>query len=186
MEVTQEEARQALADIEIVRRQARRAVAYGGAPYYSMLWGAIWFLGFLGSQFLPYEASGLVWAGLSSLGGLLSLLSGIRLGLRVRSPLSARIGLFWLSLLVYGALWIYLARPADGALVSLFISTLAMFGYVVMGLWLDNSFVWLGLGITILALIGYFGVRPYYSLWMALLGGGALFGSGLYILRRWK
>jgi hypothetical protein len=37
-----------------------------------------------------------------------------------------------------------------------------------------------------MSLIGYYLLQPYYSLWMAFLGGGTLMVSGVYILRRWK
>lgn len=186
MDLTRQEAQQALAEIEAVRRQARRAVAYGGAPYFLMLWGVVWFLGFLGSQFLPPETSGWTWLALAGAAVPATFVIGARLGRRVRSPIGARLGLFWLALLAYALLWLYLARPIDGALMSLLIVTFAMFGYVVMGLWLGGGIGWLGLAVTALALLGYFGLRPYYGLWMALVGGGALFGSGLYILRRWR
>ncbi len=186
MDLTPQEAQQALAEIEAVRRQARRAVAYGGAPYFLMLWGVVWFIGFLSSQFLPENISGPVWIAVTGLAAPATFLIGARLGRRVRSPIGARLGLFWLALLAYAVLWIYLARPTDGALMSLLVVTVAMFGYVVMGLWLGGGIGWLGLAVTALALLGYFGLRPYYGLWMALVGGGALFGSGVYILRRWR
>lgn len=60
-----------------------------------------------------------------------------------------------------------------------------MFAYVVMGLWTDRFLMWLGLFVTATALAGYFLVNPYFCLWMAVTGGGALMVTGLYIRHRW-
>jgi hypothetical protein len=61
-----------------------------------------------------------------------------------------------------------------------------MFGFVMFGLWVGRFFVWLGLLVTALILIGYRYSGDYFNLWMAITGGGALIVSGVFIRKFWK
>jgi hypothetical protein len=62
-----------------------------------------------------------------------------------------------------------------------------MFAYVVIGLWFESWFLAvLGILVTVLTMAGYAWWPAYYCLWMAVTGGGALFGSGLYLRLRWR
>jgi hypothetical protein len=61
-----------------------------------------------------------------------------------------------------------------------------MFAYVVTGLWLEHFMVWLGLVVTALTVIGLFLLPSYFYIWMAVVGGGTLAGTGLFIRNRWK
>jgi len=184
--ITSEEARESLAAVRQISAHMRRDIATGGAPYFTIIWGVVWLVGFLVSQFAPPAVSGPTWAGLDLLGGVATFLTGRRLGMRVRTRWSVRLGLFWLALVGYGALWVWVSLPLSANQGALLISLIAMFGYVVMGLWLDSRIAYIGLAVTALALFGYHVVPLYFSLWMALLGGGVLIGSGLYILRYWR
>jgi hypothetical protein len=186
MKLTPQEAQQSLADIEAVMRQTRRSMAYSGAPYYLMLWGAIWFLGNLAGQFLSGSQVGIVWLVLDSLGIVGSVWIGYRLGRRIRTSMGPRVGLFWLALLVYGVVIVWIAQPATSNQFNLLVSLLAMLGYVTTGLWIGGRLVALGIAVSVLALIGYTALPAYFSLWMAVVGGGGIFASGLYILRTWR
>ncbi len=186
MNVSREEALEALAAVDKVRRQTRAAISLGGGGQIMMVWGAVWILGYLASQFLEGRAVGLVWGALDLAGLAGTALVVGWVSRRVHDPMGWRIGAFWLLLFVYAAVWLALVRPTEGSLVGVLIATMAMFGYVVMGLWIDLRFLWVGLGVTALALAGYFLTPAWFGLWMAVLGGGALFGSGLYVLRGWR
>ena len=184
------EPNQALEDLRVIRRvmeQTRRSIAMAGAGYFLIIWGVVWLLGFLNSQFLESPLEGWIWLALDVAGVIATLAVGHRLGTRMRVHPGWRVALFWLALFGYGFLWGWLSQPMDAAKSSLYISTVAMFGYVVMGLWLGSrGIAWLGVGVTVLALAGYLLIPAYFFLWMALLGGGALIGSGVYISRRWR
>lgn len=186
MEITREEAERALADIHQAMAQARRTIAYGGAPYYMMLWGVIWFLGYLGGQFLPGPQSGIAWLVLDLFGVVASIWIGYRLSTRVRTPMGPRLGLLWLAMLVYGVLIVWIANPTSSNQLDLLISLVAMLGYVMSGIWIGARLSWVGLLVTALAVLGYFLLPAFFSLWMAVLGGGLIFGSGLYIQRTWR
>jgi hypothetical protein len=56
--------------------------------------------------------------------------------------------------------------------------------YAIAGLWLGYAFVLIGVGISILTLIGYFYVGgEAFSLWMAFVNGGGLLLGGLWMRR---
>jgi hypothetical protein len=58
-----------------------------------------------------------------------------------------------------------------------------MLVYTVVGLWVGNAFVAIGLGITALTLIGYFFAGPWFELWMAVANGGGLMLGGFWMRR---
>ncbi len=183
MKVSREEAQQSLEAIQQVSAQMRRTVASGAD--YLILWGSIWFVGFLGNHFSPGATSGLLWLVLTLMGGFGSYMLGRRTGRRVRTRSGLRLALFWLALTSYSLLWIWIARPSDQNQLSLLIVTFAMFGYVVMGLWIGRTVAWIGLGVTALALVGYLLTPTIFNLWMAVLGGGTLMCSGIFVRRAW-
>ena len=149
-------------------------------------WGLVWAAGYAGDYFYGYPEAGRIWAVADLLGLVATVAVALRSSKRLADPLGPRIGALWLCLLVFGLLWIWVAAPAEGAELGFLAATIAMFGYVVMGLWLDLVFLAIGLAVTAIATAGYIWLRPFFDLWMAFLGGGTLFGSGLYIVRRWR
>ena len=56
--------------------------------------------------------------------------------------------------------------------------------YCIAGLWFGPAFIAIGLGITVLTLIGYFFVTGFaFLLWMAAVNGGGLILGGLWMRR---
>ena len=105
MEISHSEAEEALLSIQTIMKKTRRNISASGAYKFLILWGFIWLIGFLNSQFIPGEFAGNIWIGLDILGGILSAFIGYRLnrGIRSSSPSTTgkRIGLFWLLLFLY-------------------------------------------------------------------------------------
>ncbi len=188
MDISQQEAQTSLQTIAEIQQQTRRALAHGGGPFFLIIWGVVWFFGYLASQFLSEQASGMVWMILDVAGIAASILTGWWMSRQVRRPAhDARIGIFWLAWLVYAVLIIWLTGVyADLSLMGVVLAVFAMFGYIVMGLWLWKPIVWVGIGITALAVAFYLFIPNYVNLAMAFLGGGTLFVSGLYIYLRWR
>ena len=189
MNISPTEAEEALAAIQTMMRKTRRSIASSGAYMFLIIWGSIWLLGFLGSQFLPHEIGGYTWMILDILGGILSAIVGIRMGRGVRSSSTAksggRIGLFWLLLFVYCIIAIVVAWPADGKQLAMFIILFVMVGWLAMGLLLSFASILPGLLITVIALISYFLLPDIFYLLMAILGGGGMIALGMYIRSRW-
>jgi hypothetical protein len=58
-----------------------------------------------------------------------------------------------------------------------------MLFYTIAGLWVGYAFVAIGVGITVLTLIGYFYIGEAFPLWMAFVNGGGLILGGLWMRR---
>lgn len=195
MKVTEGQAQEALREVEAVAKSTQGQLAYGTVGPILILWGIIWIVCFSLTQFAPRSAG---WGWLA--GNCVGVLGTLYLGWfraraqNVRSESSKRLGWrlfwFWFLLFVYGDIWLAVLWPWRGEQLGLFLITLVMFAYVVMGLWLEMRFMlWLGLGVTALAGVGYvlsIWVPGYLNLWLGLPGGAALLASGLYLTRRWR
>jgi hypothetical protein len=189
MQITPAEAEEALNAIQVVMHKIRRAVSTSGAYVFLIIWGVVWLLGFLGSQFLPNKTANLSWIILDILGGILSAVYGIRIGRGVRSTSTSttgsRIAFFWLLLFFYCVTAVWVAWPVDGKQMAMLIILFVTVGWMAMGLLLSLASVWWGLALTGLALVGYFLLPGIFFLWMAILGGGGMIALGLYIRYRW-
>ena len=189
MNISPNEAEEALAAIQRMTQKTRHSIASSGAYIFLIVTGVVWLVGFLATQFLSGAIVGYIWTGISLLGTALSVLLGTRIGPRVRSPSAAatakRGGLFWLLLLLYAIAVIAIARPTDGKQLTMFIILFVMIGQMGMGLLLSFSSYWWTLPVTALALVGYFLLPGIFYLWMGVLGGGGMITLGLYMRSRW-
>lgn len=189
MDITPNEAEEALAAIQKTTQRTRRAIAGSGAHVSLIATGMVWLVGFLGTQFLSGALVVYIWIGMSLLGSALAVWLGLRLGRRVRGPAGSvygkRIGLFWLLLILYALAAILVVRPTDAKQITLLIVLFVMIGQMAMGLLISFSSTWWTLPVAALALAGYFLSPDYFYLWMAVLVGGGMIALGLYIRARW-
>jgi hypothetical protein len=189
MDISPNEAEEALAAIQTMTQRTRRTIANSGAYIFLIITGSIWLVGFLATQFLSGEIVPYIWIGMSLIGSALAVLLGSRVGKRVRGPSTAtyakRIGIFWLLLVLYGIAVIAVARPTDGKQMTMIIVLFVMLGQMAMGLLFSFASVWWTLPITALALLGYFLLPDFFYLWMAILVGGGMIALGVYIRFRW-
>jgi hypothetical protein len=58
-----------------------------------------------------------------------------------------------------------------------------MLGYTLAGLWLGRAFVFLGIGVALLAYAGYVFVETWFNLYLAVVNGGGLILAGLWMRR---
>ncbi len=186
MNVSRDDAQEALESIQQVTKRTKRIIASGNAPYYMILWGIIWFLGFLSDFFIDGMTGGWIWLGLVNVGMFFSLLIGFRARSKVRIPGSGRFAFLPITIIGYAFLVIWISQPMSGEQVSVIVVLFAMLGYIIMGILVEPVAIWVGMITTVLALIGYFLLLTYYNLWMAFLSGGTLVAGGCYILRKWK
>jgi hypothetical protein len=189
MDISPTEAEEALAAIQTMMQKTRRSISSSGAYKFLILWGVIWMLGFLGSQFLPKEIASYVWIGLDILGGILSMVIGVRLnrGVRSSAPTTSgkRIGFFWLLLFFYCVAAIGIAWPVDGKQFAMFIILFVTVGWIAMGLLLTFASAWWGLALLGLSLVSYFLLEDYFYFIMAFVGGGGMIALGIYVRNRW-
>jgi len=186
MNISRDEAQESLNAIHQVSDQTRKSIARGATPLHLILWGIIWFIGFLASHFIHNHIDGWIWIGLVGVGTLISAYIGFRFGEKVRIPGNKHFFIIPAALIIYCLLLIWVAKPTSEQQASTIIVVFLMFGYVIMGVLIEKAALWVGLITTALALIGYFLFPAYYNLWMAFLAGGTLTVSGLYIQRRWR
>ncbi len=193
MDISQDSAQQSLSLVEGAMSQTRKAILSTYASSLLILWGAIWVIGFIADHFYLAWAYHIT-AVLNTLGIIGSIWVCRKCPIRDDPKISApyritwRVFILWISLFVYIFIWLNLLAPSNGMQVSAFMATAVMFLYVVMGLWLASYFiVWLGLAVTAITLVGFYLIpSEYYCLWMGIMAGGALLGSGLYIRFRWR
>ena len=189
MDLSPIEAQQALEAIQAMAKKTRRAIANSGAYAFLIIWGCVWLIGFSANHFLSGAVVGYTWMVLDILGGLLSVVMGIRFSRKVRSPsgdkAGRRIGYFWLLLFLYCLLLLAVIYPLDMKQGAMVIVLFVMLGWIAMGLLLSAASIWWALVITALALIGYYLLPSYFYLWMAILGGGGMIALGFYIRSRW-
>ena len=189
MDLSPREAEEALTVVQNMMDKTRRAISNSGAYVFLIIWGFVWLLGFSANHFLTGETVGYSWMVLDTLGGVLSVVMGIRLGKKFRSAsinkTGINIGYFWLLLFVYCGILMLVAGPVDMKTGAMIIILFVMIGWIAMGLLLSTTSIWWGLAITALALAGYYLLPGIFYLWMAVLGGGGMIALGFYIRSKW-
>lgn len=189
MDISPNEAKDALDAIQKMTSKTRHSIASSGAYIFLIATGAVWMIGFLSTQFLTGKLLGAVWVASSVIASVVAVLTGIRNGKRVREPSAGvqgkRAGLFWGLLVLFAIALIAVVHPTDGKQMTMIIVLFMMIGQMAMGLLLSFSSVWWVLPISILALIGYFLLPGIFYLWMGILVGGGMIALGIYIRLRW-
>ncbi len=205
MEISKQQAQDSLNQIKNVTVQTRRKTAASSAGPILIIWGAIWFVAYLGtylSYFVEWKGyqlkigdhfsasfgiTSLIWSVLVVIGVAASWLISTRKA-PTRSAHNKRLGFTWLILFLYSNVWLLLLTPWNEYQINAFVASLPMFAYIIMGLWMDKLLLWLGVVVTLLIIAGFFlfHFHPLFWLWMAVLGGGTLAGTGLYIHIRWR
>jgi hypothetical protein len=177
--------------------QTRKNIAAGSSGPMVILWGVIWIIGYGRLQFFP-DSIRWLWPALDIIGFAGSVYIGRRSP--VKSPNQRRVTYAWLVLFGYAVLWVTLLAQRNAPYqpgkmvfsafmerrIVTFFATVPMFAYVIMGLWLDRFFIWLGALVTVVTLVGCLYVPNYFYLWLALTGGGSMVIAGVFIRKFWK
>jgi hypothetical protein len=194
MNISDEEARNSLDQVQAVTSRTRKTIAASYDSGLLIVWGLIWLIAFMGTHFFVAWAWE-IWTALIGIGIVITFLVGwnqFRSANPIKAPAAEKIGWrifgFWSLLFVYIFIWLSILRPTNGIQANAFICTTIMFAYVVTGLWSKSSYMlWLGLAVTCITLVGFYLIPPgYYCLWMAAMAGGAMLGTGLYIRLFWR
>ena len=151
-----------------------------------VLWGVIWFFGFLANQFLLADMAGWAWMGLTGLGTAGSIWIGIRLGqrTRVRSTMWRPISLGFVALFAFVMLLAWLFDLDSTRDISLLIVLTIALCYVLVGLFTHWGTAVVGAILASLTVGAAVLLPEYFFLAMAFLSGGLLIGSGLLFVRR--
>lgn len=188
MNVTQEEAAQALADINRASERVAKRIGYNhGAPYF-ILWGLIWLVANTVTHFRP-DLSGLAWGIGVTTGMLVSTGMGVMQsrnakaepGSRFDPRMGRRIGFTCVILLAFMACLTWLANPQSSREVNVIISIFFPFIYMAAGVWAGWRLFAIGLVTAIAILVGYAFVQAYFGLWMGVFAGGSLIAGGVWL-----
>ncbi len=191
MGITQQDASDALEQIQTVGTGIQDRLKYYHMGPILILWGVIAAVCFSMTHFARGLAN---WAWLigDSIG--IAAIIGDAIWAMRHGPVQSqtakregwRIFWFWFLLFIYADIWLLVLAPWQGDQLGVFLVTLVMFGYVVMGLWLQmRLMLWLGLVVAALSvgvyLVSLFILPGYLNLGMAVVGGGGFLLSGLYL-----
>lgn len=181
----------ALNDLKAIRQIMERArkASDGFGGWFMVLWGAIWLIGFSGTHFLiQNHQEALIpwlWLPLNAGGFIASFYLGIQMSRRtqVRSSLLWKSILFWwLALGGFDLLLIWLL-PVRGEQIPLLIILTFALGYFQFGLFIHWSISAVGVFISLTAAAAALLFPDWLNLAIAVLGGGALIGTGLLAVR---
>jgi hypothetical protein len=185
MTMTPSEAAARLAEIADATIKTRTAVSYGYASPLLILWGVIWMIGYGSGYVVSRAFSAMIWPWISLVGVAISVAYGMTAAKQCMNPqpLLARWG--WLPILGFGLIWANLLGIRSHEQAGAFFATLAMFGYVLLGMHRGRFFLWVGLSVTALTLLTYIYAGLYFDPIMGALGGGALIAGGVH-LSKWR
>jgi hypothetical protein len=186
--ITPEEAQAALNDIQKATAKARNFI--NTWANYMLLWGVIWTIGFLATQFLPQLVIW-IWIVMVIIGMVGSAILGIKQGRSMRlTPgshaafVNSRIGIFFGVLYAFAILWLTIF-PLTPIQIGMLWITVVMFGSIIAGAWLQEPVsIGVGIGITIMSILGYYVFPHYFWLWAAVFAGLPLVGISIYYLRQ--
>jgi len=185
MTVSPADAALALREIDASASRSREFRGYRIAAPHFFLWGAIWIIGY-GVTGFDVHTGGILWlvltvAGLAASVAMTRGQHG-RLGDAARKA-GQRVGLSSLAFVAFMIATYAILPPHTVNQMNAFPALLVGMSYVIVGIWMYRRFLWLGAAIIAATLLGYFLLAPWFSFWMAAVGGGGLVLTGLWMRR---
>ena len=178
------EAAQALTDIEEIVQRVRQSRTYDFASQMMMLWGVLVFAGNIATLLWPLNGN-YIWIGVNAVGALGAIaISMFRFPGASGSGFDVRMAAAFIMFFAFGLLSSVVFGHFGPRELGAFWPIYFMLFYCLAGLWFGRAFIAIGLGITVLTLIGYFFVGGgAFLLWMAAVNGGGLILGGLWMRR---
>ena len=187
--VDRKEAGALLSDIAGTERRVREFLVYSNASAHLILWGILWALAYSGSYLLAPSHPGFIgpmWLGAVAVGAFVTVLLVRRAQAeappRPESGPDLRPAIAPFAFFVFGGVWItlgHLGWREQAAFYPTLFGTLIF----VMGLWAGRWLALFGATLFALTLVGYFVSGPWFEIWMAVVGGGLLIGTGFWLRR---
>jgi len=192
MQISRDEAAQALSDINDARSRVDKLHGYGDAAPFFMLWGLIWLVANSTTQFAPVLADMAWLAGIligTTVTIALATLQAKQRGARDLSQrgqsaqVAIRMGVSQGVILAFFVALMTIVWPLDARQFNALISLFWACTYMGVGVWIGMRLFWIGAITAVAILFGYFNIEQYYSLWMGIAGGGSLIAGGLWLRR---
>ena len=183
MTIDSKQASEALSDIDDMVRRVRQSRIYDIASLFMILWGVLVFAGNIATWLWPREGN-YVWMSVNVVGlaGMfaISAFSQSRTGVR---SFDVRILVAYVLFFAFGYFCSTMLGHFTPRQQGTFWPIYFMLFYSLAGLWFGYAFIAIGIGITVLTLIGYYYVGAAFLLWMAFVNGGGLILGGLWMRR---
>lgn len=190
MNVTRDEAARALEEIGQAGGRMHRLSLYADLAPMLMLWGLLWFVANLVTEFRP-ALSGRTWLAAMAIGFPLTLWGTVRharrAGARIRQAggdpkaLGTRMALLGVVGWGFFASIYAITLPVGPRQGNAFISLFVAFAYALGGVWGGWRLMAIGVATAAAVLFGYFELQQHFFLWMGVVGGGALLAGGLWL-----
>ncbi len=178
-----QQAASALSDIDSVARRVRQSTVYQLSSLLMVMWGVLVFAGNIASFLWPRSA-GYIWIAVDVAGIAGSfVVSGFgrtRTGIR---SFDVRMLTAFLLFLAFGFFCTRGLTHFTPRQMATFWPIYFMLAYILVGLWVGQAFVAIGLGVAALTLVGYFLIGDWFEPWMAVINGGGLILGGLWMRR---
>jgi hypothetical protein len=177
------QAKEALNDIDDIVRRVRQSRLYDLNSQIMVLWGVLVFAGNVATWLWP-RYGGYIWITIDIVG-----VAGLA-AISVMNYSRTRVRTFDIRTLAMFVLFFafgYFCADVLGHFTprqqATFWPIYFMLFYTIAGLWFGYAFIAIGVGITVLTLIGYFYIGEAFPLWMAFVNGGGLILGGLWMRR---
>ncbi len=191
MNISPEEASQALQEIESSRAAMRRAIQTHRGHLHLWLWGCIWMAVSVLNWILDQRAlHTMLWIMAAGIVG--SVLIGTFQGRQIRGRFDRRFLAVVATLLVFGYfIWPFILgdlhsydfRSYKGAFA--YFTLVWMQLYIVAGIWFDNYWFWIGVGVTVLVVASLlFAPAAFWA--VTLIFGLVMLGTGFVVRNNWK
>jgi hypothetical protein len=189
VQISREEANQALREIDRTTERVSELRCYRRAAPHLVVWGLVLLAANLATAWRP-AAADRTWMILTLAGIAASVIIGAVGQWRARNmDLTLRQRLMWRRFLLtfcafigYEVLSTLLFRGQSTVhAFNAQMYLLVALGYVLMGTWSGSRIAWLGVLLAGATMFGVLVVPGYFALWMGLIGGGMIFGTGLWL-----
>lgn len=182
--IDSKEASDALSDIDAMVQRVRQSRIYDRASLIAIACGVLVFAGNLANYVAP-SYSGIIWITVNLLNvavvAAISIVAYPKTGIRT---FDLRVLTAFAFFFAFGILATSVLAHFGSRELGVFWPTYFMLFYCLAGLWFGWAFIAIGLSITALTLVGYFFITGFaFLLWMAVVNGGGLILSGLWM--RW-
>jgi hypothetical protein len=182
--IDHKEASAALSDINEMVQRVRQSRIYDLASQFMVVAGLFVVAGNLATYVLPHY-SAYIWPSINILtvavSGVVSIFDHRRTGIR---SFDLRVFVALVLFYAFGLLCSVVLGHYGGREMGTFWPIYFMLFYCIAGLWFGRAFIAIGLSIALLTLAGYFFITGFaFLLWMAVVNGGGLIVSGLWM--RW-
>jgi hypothetical protein len=178
------EASKALSDIDDMVRRVRQSRIYDLASQFMVVAGVFVVAGNITNFFVPHKAI-YIWPMVNvmtvAVSAVVSMFDHRRTGVL---SFDLRMLVTFVLFYAFGLLCTVVLGHYGPREMGTFWPIYFMLFYCIAGLWFGRAFIAMGATITVLTLIGYFFITGFtFLLWMAVVNGGGLILSGLWM--RW-